>query len=197
MSKHHDQDVDRDGEHEEPRREARAPRSSPVAQLQQRFGNARLLQLRQRALQRQSLEQQAIAMSQQHLAEQMTQGAHTPEVSLGTGEHLPPAMQRKMEQQHGVPMGDVQVLKNADAATSAVDAIAFATEDSGVPKVALSSSVDLSNPSGQFTLAHELAHVAQQKRGQADGLQGLGGDEHHRDHLEQAADAQAEKSLSS
>ena len=40
---------------------------------------------------------------------------------------------------------------------------------------------------------HELAHVAQQKRGETAGLDGIGGDEARRDSLEQAADACAGK----
>jgi len=196
---HREHEREHDHDHDAPRREsARAqPGVSPVAELQHRLGNAWLLQLRHRAIQRQSMEQQALAMAQQHAAERMAEAADMPEVQLGAGERLAGPLQRKMEQQHGVPMGDVEVVKNADAATDAVNALAFATQDGSTPKVALSSSVDLSTPGGQFTLAHELAHVAQQKRGQADGLQGLGGDEHHREHLENQADAEAAQSLKS
>jgi len=48
---------------------------------------------------------------------------------------------------------------------------------------------------GRFTLMHELAHVAQQQRGEATGLSGLGGDEGARAHLEDQADAAAARGL--
>jgi hypothetical protein len=51
--------------------------------------------------------------------------------------------------------------------------------------------VDLESADGQFTLMHELTHVAQQKRGQSDALDGLGGDESTREALEADADRSA------
>lgn len=188
-------------ENEPPKQEERgdkAPqRLSPVMQLQRSVGNSRLLQLRARAMQArmsmseatQSVEQQA----DESFAAQRQAALAEPDISIpGGGQPLPHRVQQTAEKHLGVPMNDVQMVQNGDAATKPIQAQAFATEDAGVPKVVLSSDVDLQSKDGQFTLMHELAHVAQQKKGSTGSLEGLGGDAGHRDHLEHDADHHGE-----
>jgi 1-aminocyclopropane-1-carboxylate deaminase/D-cysteine desulfhydrase-like pyridoxal-dependent ACC family enzyme len=170
------------------------PRRSPLAQLQRSVGNARLLQMR--AMQRRDLAEEARALSaaragerkqeeEQRLAaagEQMT-------VPAG-GSPLAPALQAQAEARHGVRMDDVRVV-NDSASTSAIQAHAYTTTDGGTPKVVLNSTQDPASSEGKFTLMHELAHVAQQKKGLSDGLDGLGGDAGKREELEKQADDHA------
>lgn len=171
-------------------------RLSPVVQLQRSMGNARLLQLRSRmaAVQAHGMSMaDATAHAEQHATEsfeaQRQAQAEDPGVVIPSGgQALPSSVQKTAEQHLGVSLGDVQVISNADSATKPIQAQAFATEDAGVPKVVLGNDVDLNSKDGQFTLAHELAHVAQTKKGANAGLTGLGGDEGLRNHLENDAD---------
>ncbi len=161
---------------------------SQVAQLQQRLGNARLLQLR--ALQRQAVNPQEFI--QQDIAAKAAAGKYDQlameraeeQVAIpGGGTPLPAGLAAHAQSHLGVPMHDVEVVHNGDAATKPLQAMAFTTHDAGVPKVVLGSDVDLKTPDGQFTLMHELTHVAQQKQGQSDGLHGMAGDAGQRAHL--------------
>lgn len=187
--------------HEAPAPARRAP-ASAVAQLQRSMGNARLLQLR--ALQRRESGQAVNPMEfiQKDLEAKAAAGKYEDRALEQAGEAisvpsggtpLPGSLQRHAESHLGVPMGDVQVVTNGDAATKPINALAFTTEDAGRPKVVLGSDVNLETPDGQFTLMHELTHVAQQKQGLSAGLTGLGGDAGQRESLEQHADAVAAK----
>lgn len=173
-------------------------RPSRVQQLQSRLGNARLLQLRAAAIQREGApdwvrDQLGIGPTQEanfarvqeaHAAAEQAAAS----VSLpGGGTQLDASVRDHAESHLGMPMGDVRVVQGADAACDAMGAVAFATGS----EIYLSSSVDPSSADGQFTMAHELAHVAQQKRGETSGLEGLDGDAGKRESLEQAADATA------
>ena len=175
---------------------APAPRPSPVAQLQRGIGNAALLQMRaQRAVQNRDIfdearEDQAArrAATEQAMAEQAV-------VAIPSGgEPLPAAVQARAEAQHGVSMADVKVVHNADAATDPLGAKAFTTQDGDTPKVVMGTA-DMTSQDAQFTLMHELTHVAQQKKGMTGGLEGLGGDAATREHLEQHADEHAAEML--
>ncbi|MBL9003504.1 MAG: DUF4157 domain-containing protein [Myxococcales bacterium] len=175
---------------------------SPVAQLQRYVGNSRLLQLRarnaavQRRMSMSEATQQAETHAEESFAEQRQVAAAEPDISIPSGgQALPKGVQTMAEQHLGVSMSDVQVVHGADAATKPIQAQAFATEDAGVPKVVLSSDVDLQSREGQFTLMHELSHIGQQKKSATGSLQGLGGDEGHREHLESEADKQGARML--
>jgi hypothetical protein len=200
---------------------ARGPRARPdtasedehapvgrVAQLQRAYGNARLLQLR--ALQRERTfggaetpewMKQEVGITPQseanfRQAEAASDAVETLSIPSG-GTPLARETREPMEKALGVPLGDVNVVERGDSATTPLEAHAFAAQnEGGGHSVVLSSGVDLSSPEGQFTLAHELSHVAQQKRGEADALEGLGGDEAVRERLERKADDDAQHLLS-
>ena len=189
------------------REEAAAPRSL-VRDIQSSHGNARLLQLR-RAVQQQGVPaaeapdwiKEGLGLSAggqpANAAAEAAVEAATPQVSIPTGgQPLPEAVQRRAESTLGVSLEGVSMVTGADSACNPIQAQAFtADEGGGRHTVALSSGVDLNSADGQFTLMHELSHVAQQKQGQADSLQGLGGDDGHRTHLENHADQQAARIL--
>lgn len=190
-------------------RPAPAPaRPSQVSQMQRRLGNSGLLQLRAQQLRAAQLRPVQLDLADDvradHEARMVERRAAAAEQALvdkadqvkipSGGEPLPAPLQHVAEQKFGVSMGDVQVLRGADSATDPLNAKAFATEQGGTPKVVM-SSMDMTTPDAQFTLMHELSHVAQQKRGMTSGLDGLGGDDHLRDHLEEHADSQATELL--
>jgi hypothetical protein len=157
------------------------PRSG-AAGLQQRLGNAGVVQLC-RALQRQSRSD-----------EELEEGLDAADATLSptAGSPLDRDTRAHAEQGLGVSLEGVNVVQKADSATAPLDAKAFAASDgAGRHSIALSSDVDLGSQDGEFTLMHELAHVAQQKQGQADSLDGIGGDESARERLEDEADRRA------
>jgi hypothetical protein len=169
-------DVDRDGEHVVP-----DGRRSRVQALQRSLGNDGINRLR-------------AAMKRDAVQRRGGGDAHEADADLDVGSGgrpLTPAVQRRAEAALGVPLHDVRVVAGADAACRAADAVAFTRHEGGVPTVALSSAVDPDTSDGAFTLMHELGHVAQQKRGEADGLEGLGGDPGLRSSLEADADQRA------
>jgi Domain of unknown function (DUF4157) len=166
---------------------------SPLRSLQRSLGNSRLGMLRA-AVQRQAAPEwmrrdlglpvnDAPAVEPEAVAVAVPAG----------GQPLPAPVQARAEAHLGVPMDDVNVVTGGDSACAPIGAQAFTTEDSGRPTVVLGNSVDLGTPDGQFTMMHELGHVAQQKRGLASDLSGLGGDEGTRSSLEAHADEQAAK----
>jgi hypothetical protein len=183
----------------------RAP--SRVEQLQRRAGNGALLQ-RRRRLQRRTFsgdqtpqwmkDQVGITPeSERHFAqaEAVEQAAGELQIPAG-GRSLDPIMRSYAEQDLGVSLGDVSLVEKGGAAAGSIEALAFATsDDHGRPSVVLADDVDLGTEDGQFTLMHELAHVAQQKHGKAEGLDGLGGDPAVRERLERGADADASRIL--
>jgi hypothetical protein len=179
-----------------------------IAQLQRRYGNAGLLQLR--ALQRQRTfsgaetpewMKQEVGITPQseanfREAETATTAAEELSVPMG-GAPLSREVREPAERAFGVGLGDVNVVERGDSATTPLQAHAFAAQnEGGGHSVVLSSGVDLGSGEGQFTLMHELAHVAQQKKGEADSLEGLGGDESVREQLELKADDDAQRLLS-
>lgn len=189
---HHDEHEER--AHQEPRSDLRL---SPAAQLQRSVGNARLLQLR--ALQRRNLEQEAREMSAARAGERQQEQLVAAEEQMtipSGGQPLQPAVQAQAEAHLGVPMNDVRVVQDS-ASTSAIQAHAYTTtQDDGTPTVVLNSTQDPNSQEGKFTMMHELTHVAQQKKGMADGLSGMGGDDKTRQNLENHADEHAGKMVS-
>jgi hypothetical protein len=179
-----------------------------LAQLQRTYGNAGLLQLR--ALQRQRtfsgaetpewLKREAgiTPQSEANFREAETATAAVEDLSIPSGGNpLAREAREPAERALGVDLGDVNVVERGDSATTPLQAHAFAAQnEGGGHSVVLSSGVDLKSGEGQFTLMHELAHVAQQKKGEADTLEGLGGDESVREHLERKADDDAQRLLS-
>jgi Domain of unknown function (DUF4157) len=176
--------------------------SSPAARLQRRLGNAGVTQLRSR-LQRRTFsgaetpqwmkdEVGITAESEANAAraERVEDAADGLSFSSSGGTPLARELREGAERDLGVSLGGVRVVHD-DAAARSVEALAFASGSD----VVLSRQVDLDTRDGQFTLAHELAHVAQQQRGQADALDGLGGDPSLRASLEQDADASAARIL--
>lgn len=204
-------DEDRDVELDiEPRREQRAggvvPAASPVQRMQRSLGNARLIQMR-RALQCQQMPAQDapdwvksglnLDARGTPMSTEVADAAEPGMAALGGGEALPSAVRQRAEKHLGVSLDGVSVAHGADSACKPIQAQAFTADDGGGRHtVALSSDVDLNSQDGQFTLMHELAHVAQQKRGEASELRGLGGDENSRGDLEQRADDVAGRILS-
>lgn len=190
----------------------RGPPATRVEMLHRALGNDRIMQLRQSRQRGAPVQRQAAAPAwiknqlgisgedEQNLARQesaMAAAANESTAVPSGGQRLPADTAQAVSGHLGVDVGDTRVVQNADAACRSMGAHAYATTSgSGEPVVALSSDVDLKTPEGQFTLNHELAHIAQQKRGQSDGLTGLGGDPAQRDALERDADDQANAFLS-
>jgi hypothetical protein len=175
--------------------------ASPVSQLQARIGNAGLARLH--PIQRQAAapdwirNQLGISSADETSFDRLREAHQAASGDVPVphgGVPLDGHLREHSERQLGVSLGDVRIVPNADQACDAMGAVAFATPgQSHGHDVCLSSSVRLDSEEGQFTLMHELAHVAQQKRGETAGLDGIGGDEARRDSLEQAADACAGK----
>lgn len=101
-----------------------------------------------------------------------------------TGHALPDAVRAPMEQRYRADFSAVQLHQgaDADAAARAIDARAFTSGS----HVVLGVGVDLHTSAGRSVLAHELAHVIQQSRGERpSGWIDSG----RHDPLERAADA--------
>jgi hypothetical protein len=185
--------------------EKAAPQASPVARIQRRLGNSYLLQLR--AAQKRSsapvqldafddVKAEQAARQEARRESALEQQAEQASLAVPSGgEALPAQVQAIAEKQHGVKMDDVRIVHGADAATEPIQAKAFTTQEGSTPKVVM-SSMDMQSQDAQFTLMHELSHVAQQKKGVTGGLDGLGGDEAQREHLENHAVAHAAEMLS-
>lgn len=179
---------------------------SPVEELQRRAGNRALLQRRRRRLLRRTFsgdqtpqwmkDQVGITPESERnfaRAEGVEAAAADLQIPAG-GRSLDPIMRSYAERDLGVSLGDVNVVEKGGAAADSIEALAFATSDEhGRHSVVLADDVDLGTDDGQFTLMHELAHVAQQKHGKAEGLDGLGGDPAVRERLERGADADASR----
>ncbi len=119
-------------------------------------------------------------------------------VGRGGGQALDPATRTTMEAGLGADFGDVRVHTDGDAATSAkaVQANAYTV---GNDVVFQSGLYQPDTASGQRMLAHELTHVVQQRSGPVDGSPTEGGIavSHPSDRFEQAAEANAERFVSS
>jgi hypothetical protein len=177
--------------------EVEAPRTSVGAV--QAMGNHRLLQLRAQSgapIQRMPewIEQRAAEHDANLQQNYLQAQAETITIPSG-GEALPNDVRTVAEQHTGVKMDDVRVVHGADDVCKPIQARAFATTEGSTPTVVMSSDANLDTEDGRFTLMHELSHVAQQKQGRTGDLDGLSGDESHREHLEQQADEQGRQML--
>ncbi len=91
-----------------------------------------------------------------------------------TGEALEPSLLASMSERLGADLSDVRIHRDAAASESAraVNANAYTV---GSDVVFRAGQYDPSSPAGQRTLAHELAHVVQQREGPVDGTDVGGG----------------------
>jgi hypothetical protein len=89
------------------------------------------------------------------------------------GRPLDAALRRDMEDALGHDFSSVRIHSDSQAAASArsVDAAAYTAGEN----IVLGSGTSLSGPGGRQLLAHELAHVVQQRRGPVDGTPAPGG----------------------
>jgi hypothetical protein len=95
-------------------------------------------------------------------------GAAVRRVVSGGGEPLEPALQRTMERAVGTSLAGVRLHTDAAAARSA-EAVSARAYTSGEHVVFGAGAYDPGTPAGLHTLAHELAHVGQQRRGPVAG----------------------------
>lgn len=111
---------------------------------------------------------------------------------------LPAAAKSAAESHHGYNMDSVRVVQGsqADQYCDNMNAQAFCTPGASGSDIFMHSSVDLNSGAGQHTLQHEIAHAVQNSNGETSSLSGLGGDSGTRNHLEKAADAQADSVMS-
>jgi Domain of unknown function (DUF4157) len=95
-------------------------------------------------------------------------------VGKGGGEPLPASVRTGMEARFGEDFSDVRIHTGAEAAASAksVQAQAYTVGDEIVFG---SESAPVDSPAGQRGLAHELAHVVQQRSGPVEGTPAPGG----------------------
>jgi hypothetical protein len=94
-------------------------------------------------------------------------------VGKGGGSPLDEGTRTTMESAFGTSFGDVRVHTGGTATKSAeeVGANAYTVGN----EVVLRNGLDTATPTGQRTLAHELAHVEQQRAGPVDGTDAPGG----------------------
>jgi hypothetical protein len=119
-------------------------------------------------------------------------------VGSGGGTPLDEGVRSSMESAFGAGFGDVRVHTDARASKSA-EAVGANAYTVGSDVVFRSGQFNPSSPTGQRTLAHELAHVVQQSQGPVDGTDATGGIRlsDPSDRFEQAADETADEVLSS
>lgn len=103
-----------------------------------------------------------------HAAGNAAVGAAVRQVVSGGGQPLEPALQRTMERALGTDLSGVRVHTDAAAAQSAA-AVSAHAYTSGEHVVFGAGAYDPGTPGGLRTLAHELAHVGQQRRGTVAG----------------------------
>ena len=119
-------------------------------------------------------------------------------VGSGGGTPLDAGTRTSMESAFGASFGDVRVHTDEHASTSAesVGANAYTV---GSDVVFKSGQFNPSTPTGQRTLAHELAHVVQQSQGPVDGSDAGGGIRlsSPSDRFEQAAEETADGVMAS
>jgi uncharacterized protein DUF4157 len=119
-------------------------------------------------------------------------------VGSGGGAPLDDGLRSSMESAFGQSFEDVRVHTDARASTSAAEVGANAyTVGSDV--VFRSGHFDPGTPTGQRTIAHELAHVVQQSQGPVDGTDAPGGIRvsDPSDRFERAADDTADEVMAS
>jgi hypothetical protein len=95
-------------------------------------------------------------------------------VGTGGGSPLDKTTRANMEERLGADFGDVRVHTDAKASRSA-EAVGANAYTVGSDIVFRSGHFDPGSPTGQRTIAHELTHVMQQKRGPVDGTDAPGG----------------------
>jgi len=95
-------------------------------------------------------------------------------VGSGGGSPLDKNTRATMESRLGADFGDVRVHTDARASRSA-EAVGANAYTVGSDIVFRSGHFDPGSPTGQRTIAHELTHVVQQKRGPVDGTDAPGG----------------------
>jgi hypothetical protein len=119
-------------------------------------------------------------------------------VGGGGGDRLDPGVQRDMEHRFGQKFDDVRVHRDARASDSAraVNANAYTV---GSQVVFRGDRYDPGSDSGKHTIAHELAHVVQQRSGPVEGSPAGGGlrVSHPADRFEQAAEHAADAVMAS
>jgi hypothetical protein len=115
-------------------------------------------------------------------------------VGSGGGEPLDASTRAGMESAFGTSFGDVRVHTD-DRASKSAEAVGANAYTVGSDVVFRSGQYSPSTPTGQRTLAHELAHVVQQSQGPVDGTDAGGGIRlsSPSDRFEQAADATADQ----
>lgn len=119
-------------------------------------------------------------------------------VGSGGGSPLDGGVRSSMESAFGTSFGDVRVHTD-DRASRSAEAVGANAYTVGSDVVFRSGQFNPSSPTGQRTLAHELAHVVQQSQGPVDGTDAPGGIRlsSPSDRFEQAADDTADEVLSS
>lgn len=108
---------------------------------------------------------------------------------------LPQDVAVAAQQHHGVNLDKVHLVQGgqADAYCDSMSAAAFTTpSNEGGTNIFMHSQVPVDSPQGQHTLSHEVSHAVQQMRGETAELDGLGGNQSHRDALEKSADSHAD-----
>jgi len=120
------------------------------------------------------------------------------EVVGSGGSPLDEGVRSSMESAFGASFEDVRVHTD-DRASKSAEAVGANAYTVGSDVVFRSGQFNPSSPTGQRTLAHELAHVVQQSQGPVDGTDAPGGIRlsDPSDRFEQAADDTADEVLSS
>jgi hypothetical protein len=178
-----------------PRRapEAHAPERAPAAPAVQRspaLDAAAVLSL-QRAAGNQSVVQ---LLAGDEEAASPVQGV----VGSGGGSPLPADTRAGMESAFGASFDHVRVHTD-DRASKSAEAVGAHAYTVGSDVVFRSGQYNPSTPTGQRTIAHELAHVVQQSQGPVDGTDAGGGIKlsSPSDRFEQAAEQTADQVMSS
>ena len=119
-------------------------------------------------------------------------------VGSGGGAPLEGGVRSNMESAFGASFEGVRVHTDARASKSA-EAVGANAYTVGSDVVFKSGQFNPSSPTGQRTLAHELAHVVQQSQGPVDGSDAAGGIRlsSPSDRFEQAADETADEVMAS
>ena len=116
----------------------------------------------------------------------------------GGGKPLDEGTRSTMESAFGTSFEDVRVHTD-DAASKSAESVGANAYTVGADMVFKAGQFDPGTPTGQRTIAHELAHVVQQSQGPVDGTEAPGGIRvsDPSDRFEQAADHQADRAMAS
>lgn len=119
-------------------------------------------------------------------------------VGSGGGSPLDEGVRSSMESAFGASFGDVRVHTD-DRASKSAESVGANAYTVGSDVVFRSGQFNPGSPTGQRTLAHELAHVVQQSQGPVDGSDSAGGIKlsSPSDRFEQAAEDSADEVMSS